>query len=348
MEIRNFTSFKTGFSVPKLTEMQTNAYDEFLQPNVPFNRRSDQGLEAILRETFPIYSYDKTMALEYLGYELGRPRYSAEECKILGLTYGMPFKILIRLDKPDPVEEWVFLGEVPIMVGGGEFIINGSERVLVSQLHRSPGVDFSMEIHSSDKKLHSCWIIPQRGSWIELSVSKKDLLQIKIDQSGKFPSCTFIRAMTEDFSTNESLIPLFYKTKTVKVRGLKSTEKDLVGKHSVSEILDFKTGEVIVPSGGLITAETVTIIVEAGIKEVEIIRNVDDPLILNTISDDETRSHEDALLKIYQRLRPGNPPHLEKARELFNERFFDSARYRLGHVGRFLQVFRSGISYRSG
>jgi len=335
MEIRNFTSFKTGFSVPKLTEMQTNAYDEFLQPNVPFNRRSDQGLEAILRETFPIYSYDKTMALEYLGYELGRPRYSAEECKILGLTYGMPFKILIRLDKPDPVEEWVFLGEVPIMVGGGEFIINGSERVLVSQLHRSPGVDFSMEIHSSDKKLHSCWIIPQRGSWIELSVSKKDLLQIKIDQSGKFPSCTFIRAMTEDFSTNESLIPLFYKTKTVKVRGLKSTEKDLVGKHSVSEILDFKTGEVIVPSGGLITAETVTIIVEAGIKEVEIIRNVDDPLILNTISDDETRSHEDALLKIYQRLRPGNPPHLEKARELFNERFFDSARYRLGHVGRF-------------
>ena len=335
MKIRNFSSFTRIHPVPSLTDIQTKSYDEYLQPNVPFNRRGDQGLESILRETFPIYSYDKTMALEYLGYELGRPRYSSEECKILGLTYGMPFKILVRLDKPEPVEEWVFLGEIPIMVGGGEFIINGSERVLVSQLHRSPGVDFSMEIHTSDKKLHSCWIIPQRGSWIELSVSKKDILQIKIDQSGKFPATTFIRAMSSDFSTNEALIPLFYKTKTVKVRGLKSTEKDLVGKHSVSEITDNKTGEVLVPSGGLITAETVTLIVEAGIKEVEIIENVDDPLILNTIADDDTRSHEEALLKIYQRLRPGNPPHLEKARELFNERFFESTRYRLGRVGRF-------------
>ncbi|MBU0755304.1 MAG: DNA-directed RNA polymerase subunit beta, partial [Planctomycetes bacterium] len=181
----------------------------------------------------------------------------------------------------------------------------------------------------------SCWIIPQRGSWIELSVSKKALLQIKIDQSGKFPATMFIRAMSEEYSTNEALIPQFYSTKKVKIRGLKSTEKDLVGKHSVSEILDFKTGEVLVPSGGLITAETVTVIVEAGIKEVEIIENVDDPLILNSIADDDTKSHEDALLKIYQRLRPGNPPHLEKAKELFTERFFDATRYRLGPVGRF-------------
>ncbi|MHC4942976.1 MAG: DNA-directed RNA polymerase subunit beta [Planctomycetota bacterium] len=335
MEIRNFSSYKSSVPVPNLTDIQIKSYEDFLQPNVPFNRRTDLGLEAILRETYPIYSYDKTMALEYLGYELSRPRYSPDECKILGLTYGMPFKILVRLDKPDPVEEWVFLGEVPIMVGGGEFIINGSERVIVSQLHRSPGVDFSVEVHTSDKKLHSCWIIPQRGSWIELSVSKKDILQIKIDQSGKFPATTFIRAMSEDYSTNETLIPSFYNTKKVKIRGLKSSEKDLVGKHSVSEILDFKTGEVLVPSGGLITAETVTVIVEAGIKEVEIIENVDDPLILNTIAEDDTKSHEDALLKIYQRLRPGNPPHLEKAKELFSERFFDATRYRLGRVGRF-------------
>ncbi len=335
MEIRNFSSFKSKISIPRLTDIQIKSYEDFLQPNVPFNRREDSGLEAILRETFPIYSYDKTMSLDYLGYELGRPRYNPEECKILGLTYGMPLKILVRLDKPEPVEEWVFLGEVPIMIGGGEFIINGSERVIVSQLHRSPGVDFSVEVHSSEKKLHSCWIIPQRGSWIELSVSKKDKLQIKIDQSGKFPATTFMRAMSGKYSTNEDLIPYFYNTKTVKIKGLKATEKALVGKHSVSEILDFKTGEILVPSGGLITAETVTVIVETGVKEVVIIENMDDPLILNTLEDDDTSSHEDALLKIYQRLRPGNPPHLDKARELFTERFFDSTRYRLGPVGRF-------------
>ena len=335
MEIRNFGSFLSKVPVPSLTEIQTKSYEEFLQPDLPFNRRDDGGLEAILRETFPIYSYDKTMALEYLGYELGHPRYSPEECKVLGLTYGMPFKIFVKLDKPDPVEEWVFLGEIPIMIGGGEFIINGSERVIVSQLHRSPGVDFSVEIHSSEKKLHSCWIIPQRGSWIELSVSKKDVLQIKIDQSGKFSATLYIRALSEEYSTNEALISLFYPTKKVKFRSLKSAEASLVGKHSVSDIVETKTGEILVPSAGVITEEIIPSILEAGIKEVDIIEVVEDPLILNTILEDETNSHENALLKIYQRLRPGNPPHLEKARELFEERFFDAARYRLGPVGRF-------------
>jgi len=335
MEIREFGSYLWKTPVPCLTDIQIKSYDDFLQPDVPFNRRSEQGLEAILRETFPIYSYDKTMALEYLGYELGRPRYTPEECKVLGLTYGVPFKILVRLDKPDPVEEWVFLGEIPIMVGGGEFIVNGSERVIVSQLHRSPGVDLSMEINSSDKKLHSCWIIPERGSWIELSVSKKAILQIKIDQSGKFTSTLFIRAMSEKYSTNEDLISLFYPTKKVRIRGLKSAETALVGKHSVSDIVETRTGEILVPSGGVITSEVIASIVEAGIKSVNIIESVDDTLILNTILDDDTTSHEDALLRIYQRLRPGNPPHLDRARELFEERFFDSTRYRLGRVGRF-------------
>ncbi len=335
MEIRNFGSFLSNVPVPSLTDIQIKSYEEYLQPDLPFNRRADQGLEAILRETFPIHSYDKTMALEYLGYELGHPRYTPEECKILGLTYGMPFKILVRLDKPDPAEEWVFLGEVPIMIGGGEFIINGSERVIVSQLHRSPGVDFSVEIHTSEKKLHSCWIIPQRGSWIELSVSKKDILQIKIDQSGKFPAILFVRALSDKYSTNEALISLFYSTKKVKIRGLKSAENALTGKHSVSDVVETKTGEILVPSGGLITSEIIPTIIEAGIKDVNIIESVEDPLILKTIMEDETNSHENALLRIYQRLRPGNPPHLEKARALFEERFFDSARYRLGPVGRF-------------
>ncbi len=334
MTVRHFGRFRSPLAVPSLTDIQTLSWYEFLQEDVPFNRRNVAGLESIMRETFPIYSYDKTVSLEYVGYELGRPRYRDDECRVLGVTYGMPFKILLRLEKPEPVEEWVYLGEIPIMVGGGEFIVNGSERVIVSQLHRSPGVDFSVELHTSEKKLHSCWIIPQRGSWVELSVTKKDVLDIKIDQSSKFPATTFLRAMSEDHGTDEQLIPLFYKTKKISLKG--SKDKDLLGKHVVGDVVDTRTGEVILKSGAAITAEGLEALLASALKNVEVIENAeDDPLLLYTLQEDDARSHEEALLKIYTRLRPGNPPNIEKARTLFRERFQDSTRYRLGPVGRF-------------
>ncbi|HZL99267.1 MAG TPA: DNA-directed RNA polymerase subunit beta [Planctomycetota bacterium] len=334
MNIRHFGEFRSPLAVPNLTDIQTASYEEFLQETVPFNQREDSGLEAILRETFPIYSFDKTVSLEYQGYELGRPRYTADECRILGVTYGMPFKVLVRLEKPEPVEEWVYLGEIPIMVGGGEFIINGSERVIVSQLHRSPGVDFSVELHTSEKKLHSCWTIPQRGSWVELSVTKKDVLDIKIDQSGKFPATTFLRAMSEENGTDEQIIPLFYKTKKVGLKGAR--DKELLGKHVVGDVVDTRTGEVLLPSGSVITAEGLEALLASSLKSVDIIENAeDDPMVLYTLAEDDARSHEEALLKIYTRLRPGNPPNIEKARTLFRERFQDPTRYRLGPVGRF-------------
>ncbi|MEW6743035.1 MAG: DNA-directed RNA polymerase subunit beta [Planctomycetota bacterium] len=335
MDLRRFGSFQSILDVPSLTDIQTKSYAEFLQVDVPFNKRKDQGLEAILRETFPIYSYDKTMTLEYLGYDLGKPRYSPDECRVLSLTYGMPFRVRVRLDKPDPVEEWVYLGEIPVMVGGGEFIVNGSERVIVSQLHRSPGVDFSVEVISGDKKLHSCWIIPERGSWIEIAVARKDVLQIKIDQSGRFPATTFIRAIAEEYSSSEALIRLFHKTKPIKVKGLRSVEKELVGQHVVGNIVDTATGEIVIPGGAAVTPEAAQAILQSELKELEVIDGLDDPAVLNTLAEDETDSHEQALLKIYNRLRPGNPPHVEKARELIHERFFDPTRYRLGKVGRF-------------
>jgi DNA-directed RNA polymerase subunit beta len=334
MNIRHFGQFRAPLAVPNLTDIQTASYAEFLQAEVPFNQREDAGLEAILRETFPVYSFDKTVSLEYLGYELGRPRYTADECRILGVTYGMPFKILVRLEKPEPVEEWVYLGEIPIMVGGGEFIINGSERVIVSQLHRSPGVDFSVELHTSEKKLHSCWIIPQRGSWVELSVTKKDVLDIKIDQSGKFPATTFLRAMSEEFGTDEQILPLFYKTRKVTLKG--SKDKDLLGRNVVGDVIDTRTGEVLLKSGSQITAESLETLLASSLKSLEVIENAeDDALILYTLQEDDSRSHEEALLKIYGRLRPGNPPNIDKARTLFRERFQDPTRYRLGPVGRF-------------
>jgi DNA-directed RNA polymerase subunit beta len=334
MNSRHFGEFRSPLAVPNLTDIQTASYAEFLQENVPFNQRSDSGQEAILRETFPIYSFDKTVSLEYLGYELGRPRYTADECRILGVTYGMPFKILVRLEKPEPVEEWVYLGEIPIMVGGGEFIINGSERVIVSQLHRSPGVDFSMELHTSEKKLHSCWIIPQRGSWVELSVTKKDVLDIKIDQSGKFPATTFLRAMSEDFGSDEQIIPHFYKTKKITLKG--SKDKDLLGRHVVGDVVDTRTGEVLLQSGAAITAESLETLLASSLRSVEVIENADDdPMLLYTLQEDDAFFNDTATTEIYTRLRPGNPPNIEKARTLFRERFQDATRYRLGPVGRF-------------
>ena len=174
-EVRFFGSGEQPNITPDLTEIQTSSYAAFLQDEVHPEKRKDQGMESVLREIFPIESYDKQISLDYLRYELGKPRYTPEECRQLRLTYGRPFRVWLRLNKEEPVEEEVYLGDLPIMLGGGEFIINGAERVVVSQLHRSPGVDFVLEQDTtSDRKLPSCRVIPERGSWIELNVTKKD------------------------------------------------------------------------------------------------------------------------------------------------------------------------------
>ena len=341
LPIRSFGRYQHVFDVPDLVEIQRKAYADFLLKDVPQATRPIEGLEALLREIFPIYSYDKTMCLEYVGYELGNPRYTIEECRKLRLTFGYPFKVRLRLVKPEPVEEEVYLGELPIMIGGGEFIINGSERVIVSQLHRSPGVDFSVDVSTSDRKLHSCWIIPERGSWIELNVTKKDILTVRIDQSGKFSAVTLLRALDENLGTDQAILQSFYPTKVVKKSKTKTENafaKDITGKIAVGDIVVLKTGEVLVNSGHPIP-ETAALEIAAGdLAEVEIVdAEVEDldPLILNSLHEDPCKSHSEALLKIYARLRPGNPPQLEKARELFHEKFFDSQRYRLGRVGRF-------------
>ena len=338
METVTYGRYKSVAEIPNLVEMQTKSYEDFLQPTAAPGKRKNLGLEALLREVFPIYSYDKTLCLEYLGYELGRPRYAPEECRKLRMTFGYPFKIRVRLVKPEPVEEEIYLGEIPIMIGGGEFIINGSERVTVSQLHRSPGVDFSVELHSGEKRLHSCWIIPERGSWIEINVTKKEAVAVRIDQSGKFSAATLLRAMDAKLSTDAAIIREFYDVEKV-TRKKSDPEakfaKLLVKAYAVGDILDQKSGEPFVKSGEEITEEAARAIAESDLKEVEVLREPEDPLILNTLREDTTASHEEALLKIYGRLRPGNPPQLEKAKELFQEKFFDATRYRLGRVGRF-------------
>ncbi|MCA8947053.1 MAG: DNA-directed RNA polymerase subunit beta, partial [Planctomycetes bacterium] len=183
--------------LPNLVQLQTKSYERFLQADVPQSRREEFGLQSLINEIFSIYSYDQTMSLEFLSYELGEPRYTPDECRGLKLTYGAPLVVKMRLNRDgESIDEDVYLGELPLMIGGGEFIINGAERVIVNQLHRSPGVDFGFDLSPDNRKMHSCWVIPERGSWIEFAVTKKDTLSIRIDQSGKFSAMTFFRAMS--------------------------------------------------------------------------------------------------------------------------------------------------------
>ncbi len=333
-EVRKYGTEMDNMRVPPLTDIQTKSYERFLQLDIPPAERGDFGLEGVLRETFPIDSYDGAIKLEYIKYELGKPRYSPDECRQLRLTYGRPFRVWLRLVKDEPIEEEVYLGDIPIMIGGGEFIVNGAERVVVSQLHRSPGVDFVYDMETSDKKLHSCRIIPERGSWVEIHVTRKETMGVRIDQSGKFSALTLLRAMAPEFSSDGAILREFYPEKPLKVTG---EGEGLVGKIAADDIIDPVDGEIFVEAGQTIKEVQAKKIANSSLKgkNVPTLDTVKDPLILNSLEEDNSETHEQALLKIYQRLRAGNPPQLEKAKALFAEKFFDANRYRLGRVGRF-------------
>jgi DNA-directed RNA polymerase subunit beta len=349
--IRNFGNVRDAVEIPDLVAIQRRSYERFLQQDAVPTRRKHSGLEALFRETFPIESYDKKMVLEYLCYELEKPHYTPIQCRQLRLTYGYPLKIWCRLrtkEGEDLAEQAMYLGEIPVMIGGGEFIINGAVRVIVSQLHRSPGVDFLIESKEGDRVLHGGRVIPERGSWIEIGVTNKDILVVRIDQSSKIPATILLRAMDEAYGTTEQILRLFYPTKKVPLSKLAPTM------WSVQPIVDEESGEIIVKAGAQIS-DKVSLVQAAYAKPkvkstkkqkkakkakreaiyIEVIDEVRDILILNTLAEDDIESHERALLKFYMRLRPGNPPNKEKAKTFFREKFFDSNRYRLGKVGRF-------------
>ena len=336
--LRDFSKRGDAIPVPDLVRVQQHAYDQFLQLDAPHDKRDKKfGLESLLTEVFPIESYDGTMRLEYLYYKLDEARYTPDECRELRLTYGRPFRIGVQLhrDGVDEVpEEEIYLGEIPIMMGGGEFIVNGAERCIVSQLHRSPGVDFSIVSSFGDRPLHSARVIPERGSWIELEVTKKDVLAMRIDQSTKLAATTFLRALDEKYSSTDKLLELFYDVEDVKVEKLHPEH------YSAELIIDTDTGEELCRPGAMI-GDAIEMIQASELKTIRVIRDATDPLILNTLAEErldflaEVTEHEAALLKIYGRLRPGNPPQVDKARQLFEEKFFEDSRYRLGRVGRF-------------
>ena len=291
---RNFGRIYDVFPVPDLTEIQTRSYERFLQADIPAEQRADSGLEGVFREIFPIESYDKTLKLEYIKFDLGKPRYEPDECRQLRLTYGRPLHVWLRLNKGETaIEESVYLGDMPIMIGGGEFIINGAERVVVSQLHRSPGVDFVVEIEAGDRKLHACRIIPERGSWIELQVTKKETLGVRIDQSGKFSAMTLLRAMSPQFSSDEAILTSFYETEAVDTSDGKAAPK-LEGRVACGDIVDPMTGEILIESGTTISKTSAQILADANLGTLTVLKESRDQLILQSLQEDPTTDHESA------------------------------------------------------
>jgi len=336
--VRSYAKRGDAIPVPDLTKVQSDAYARFLQLDKgPHERDPAVGLEALLREVYPIESYDGTMQLEYVYYVLEEPRYTPDECRELRLTFGYPFRVcvkLVRQNQPDIAQEEIYLGEFPVMQGGGEFIVNGAERVIVNQLHRSPGVDFSIASTEADRPLHSARVIPERGSWIELEVTKKDVLVMRIDQSTKLAATTFLRCLDESVASTDAILSLFYEISEIKADAARADHWAAQG------IFDPETGEEIVAVGRQL-GDSAERIAASSLKKIRVIQNPSDTLILNTVAEEKleqleaSSDYERALLKVYTKLRPGNPPQVEKAKQLFFEKFYDDNRYRLGKVGRF-------------
>jgi len=254
--VRNFGKVQETIDVPDLVAIQKKSYERLLQKDVSPTQRKCIGLEALFREIFPIDSYDKKMSLQYLCYELEKPHYTPTECRQLRLSYAYPLKIHCRLrtaSGEDLAEQAIYLGEIPVMIGGGEFIINGAVRVIVNQLHRSPGVDFLIESKEGDRVLHGGRIIPERGSWIEIAVTPRDILVVRIDQSSKIPATVFLRAIDPAYTTSEQILRAFYPTKSVPADKLVPTM------WSAQAIVDSQTGQIIVKAGQQI-ADKVSVI----------------------------------------------------------------------------------------
>ncbi len=414
--------------IPNLIEIQLESYERFMQSKVSPSERENEGLENVFQSVFPISDYNGTAFLNYVGYEVGswtsktgefkglggpgvvdaksqeplayRPKNDMDECRERGMSYSDPLRVIVQLvltekgldDEPvvkDIKEQKVYLGEIPLMTENGTFIINGTERVVVSQMHRSPGVFFSQDsgpIHSG-KHLFSARVIPYRGSWLDFEVDSKDILYVRIDRRRKLPATTLLRALGLD---TEEIVAAFYSQDEISVDpksgGFKKKVSELiVGQRATEDLVDLKsgdpltkvgrkitrkayermealkissvemdaevlleravaraivnegTGEVILEAGAPITPDVLEAVAEAKVRKFHIIHQAEagfDSTILDTLKVDKVDTPEDALLEIYKRLRPGDPPTRETARALFDNLFLNSKRYDLSRIGR--------------
>jgi DNA-directed RNA polymerase subunit beta len=321
--------------LPDLIEMQRQSYDDFLQAGTPPNERINHGLQAVFNEIFPIASYDGNCILEFVNYSLGVPKYDPIECQRRGLTFAVSLKVTFRLIQNEVVrEETVYMGTIPIMTEQGTFVINGAERVVVSQLHRSPGICFETKLHPKGDTIYSFRVIPYRGSWIEAEFDTNDLVHVYIDRRRrrrKILATTFIKAL--GYGTNEELLELFFEPRDVT---LATKDERLVDQFLARNIVGVEDGIVYGKAGDQVDKNLLARLKAGGIKEFAVCRGAtaEHPLI-KMIEKDPTDSYESALKDIYKKLRPGDPTTIPNARAMVKRLFFDPKRYNLGRVGRY-------------
>ncbi len=398
---RNFAKVNPIIGMPNLIDIQKRSYAEFLQGVDSADKRSEVGLQGVFKSVFPVQDFDATASVEFVSYSLEEPKYTVEECRSKGMTYAAPVKVLVRLlvwdvDQDTGVksirgfkEQEVYFGEIPLMTENGTFIINGTERVVVSQLHRSPGVFFDHDkgkTLSSGKYLYNARIIPYRGSWLDFEFDTKDILYCRIDRRRKMHASVLLKAL--GLSTEE-LLEYFYDRETIILRDgqflrkvnmellrgqrastditdpktgkllvkrnrkiglavikqlqasgvetLSMTREDVIGKIIGRDIVDDDTGEVLFPINQDVTESVLEAIVKKGVTQFDILFIDDvnvDSSFRDTLISDKTATTEEALLEIYRRMRPGDPPTLENASTLFENLFFVKERYDLSRVGR--------------
>ena len=349
---RSYSRIKRVADLPNLLEIQTKSYESFLQPETTTRLRKKQGLHGSFLSLFPVGDVKGYYSLEYDGYKLGIPKYSLKECKERGMTYAAPLKVdmsLLVFEQDGETKKFVekisnevYIGEIPLMTERGTFVINGAERVIVSQLHRSPGITFDEVVHSNGKKLLTARIIPQRGSWVEILLDVDDVLTVNIDRRKKMPATILLRAL--GYGSNEQILALFHDTTRVSVND--KQKEDLLGSINARTVFDEETGEIILDSNEVVTEDRWKKLVENDIPYIEVLKDVPNPenmIIRNTIAADPTSSEEEALFYMYATMRPGDPPNVETARNLIQRLFFDEKRYDLGNVGRYRMNTRLGV-----
>jgi DNA-directed RNA polymerase subunit beta len=399
---KSFAKIGKIIEIPNLIDIQKQSYEKFLQKDVPIEKREDLGLQGVFKSVFPIKDFSETSSIEFVSYTLDKPKYDVDECRQRGMTFAAPIKVTVRLviwdtnedtgsqSIRDVKEQEVFFGEIPLMTDNGTFIINGTERVVVSQLHRSPGVFYDHDkgkTHSSGKLLYSARVIPYRGSWLDFEFDPKDLLYVRIDRRRKLHATVLLRALgysTEDLlnyyydtervylepgrkysksveydllpgqratrdvrhpDTREILVKKNRKFTKLAIKKLKDSSverlpievSELVGKVAATDVIDETTGEVVLQCNEELTETKLDELREHGITDVKIlfIDNLNiGSYLRDTLIADKLQTTDEAIMEIYRRLRPGDPPTVETAQNLFKNLFFNPERYDLSKVGR--------------
>ncbi|QTN33200.1 DNA-directed RNA polymerase subunit beta [Akkermansiaceae bacterium] len=341
-----FGKFEEVIDPPNLIEVQSRSYDEFLQKDVSPGDRSDTGLQAVFREVFPIKSYDEAIELDFVSYDIEDPKITSLDSLRNSESFSAALYVTFKLkDETGTKKERVYMGELPMMTRRGTFIINGAERVIVSQLHRSPGICFETSQHLNGKMLHSFRIIPDRGSWLEVQFDTNDLLYVYLDRRRrrrKFLATTFLRVL--GYPTDRDIVSHFYSIENLALNS-KIDEAELGHKVPFEDILD---GELVIAKAyEPLTAGIVKQLTALGQKKLEVIDGREDEILLKSLRKDPAKDEESALKDIYRKLRPGDPPTASNARALLKRLFFDAKKYDLTRVGRYKINQKLGIGVDS-